>query len=154
MAAPEKLMGTKYVVSPLGEGEGKDKDPRFRLDAVDCLTFVETTMAQSLSSDDTHVLPTLDAIRYGEGTVAYGERNHVMEAQWLPNNIKKGFLRDVTKQYGGDATVRVTKVLDDRAWNGKEAKGLDLDAAHQARGKFSLDIVPVKAALEKLNAAP
>ncbi len=141
-------------MSPLGEGEGKDKDPRIRTDAVDCLTFVETTMATALSPDEAHVLPVLDSIRYGGDTVAYNERNHVMEAQWLPNNIKKGFLRDVTKQYGGDAVVHVTKVLDDRAWKSKEAKSLDLDAAHQAHGKFGIDIVPVKAALEKLNAAP
>jgi len=47
----------------LGEGEGKDTDPRIRFDAFDCLTFVETTMAQSLSADEDHVLPTLDAIR-------------------------------------------------------------------------------------------
>jgi hypothetical protein len=150
----ERLLGTKYVVSPLGEGEGKDPDPRIRLDAVDCLTFVETTMAQSLTADEDHLLPTLDAIRYGGSKVSYGERNHVMEAQWLPNNIKKGFLRDVTKQYGGDATVHVTKVLDDRAWGAKEGKGLGLDADHQAKGEFGLDLVPAKVALEKLKAAP
>jgi hypothetical protein len=154
MSNSEHALGTKYVVSPLGEGEGKDTDPRIRFDAFDCLTFVETTMAQSLSADEDHVLPTLDAIRYGGETVSYGERNHVMEAQWLPNNVKKGFLRDVTKTYGAEATVHLTKVIDDRAWAAKEGKGLGLDAAHQAKGKFGIDIVPVKVAAEKLKAVP
>jgi hypothetical protein len=154
MSNSEHFLGTKYVVSPLGEGEGKDTDPRIRTDAVDCLTFVETTMAQSLSADEDHVLPTLDAIRYGGSTVSYGERNHVMEAQWLPNNLKKGFLRDVTKQYAGDTTVHVTKVITEKTWAAKEGKGLGLDAEHQAKGEFGLDILPAKAALEKLKKAP
>lgn len=148
----EKFIGAKYVTSPLGEGEGKDPDPRIRTDAFDCLTFVETAIAMTLAPDA--VEKKLDQIRYGGDTVSYGDRNHVMEAQWLPNNITKGILRDVTKQYGGADTVHVTKVLGDDQWNAKEGKGLGLDKEHQARGEFALDLIPARLALEKLKAAP
>jgi hypothetical protein len=148
----EKLVGVKYVNSPLGEGEGKDPDPRFRTDAFDCLTFVETAIALTLSPQAPQ--PVLDRIRYGGDTVSYGERNHVMEAQWLPHNVEKGFLRDVTKQYGGDATVHVVKRIDERAWSAKEGVSLGLDHEHQAKGEFGLDIVPASVALEKLKGAP
>lgn len=148
----DKFVGVKYVTSPLGEGEGKDPDPRFRTDAFDCLTFVETAIALAISPDAPQ--KTLDQIRYGHDTISYGERNHVMEAQWLPRNLEKGFLKDVTKQYGGDAVVRITKVLGDEQWNAKEGRELGLDPEHQARGEFGLDIIPAKVALEKLKAAP
>src|SRR5207302_250766 len=133
--------------SPLGEGSGKDPDPRFRTDAFDCLTFVETAIALTLAPEAPQ--DTLDRIRYGGDVVSYGERNHVMEAQWLPHNIAKGFLRDVTKDYGGDATAHVVKVLDARAWGAKEGKSLGLDEEHEAKGEFGLDIVPARVALEK-----
>lgn len=150
--AADKFVGAKYVTSPLGEGEGFDPDPRYRTDAFDCLTFVETAIAMTIAPDA--VEKKLDAIRYAGDTVSYGERNHVMEAQWLPNNVKKGVLRDVTKRYGGDAVVTVKKTLGDEQWEQKEGRGLKLDREHQARGEFSLDIIPARVALEKLKAAP
>jgi hypothetical protein len=153
LAFSQAFVGTPYVNSPLGEGEGKDADPRIRFDAVDCLTFVEQTIALALSLDDEKALPTLDAIRYGDG-VAYEKRNHVMEAQWLPSNMKKGYLRDVTRRYGGAATRHVTKVLDDRAWSSKLGVNLDLPRQEQVRGEFGLDIVPAEGALEVLKAVP
>ncbi|MBK7863014.1 MAG: DUF1460 domain-containing protein [Archangiaceae bacterium] len=148
----EKFLGVKYVVSPLGEGEGYDPDPRYRTDAFDCLTFVETSMALTVSPDAPQA--TLDQIRYQGDAVGYAERNHVMEAQWLPRNLEKGFLREVTKQYGGDATVHVTKVLGDEQWEAKEGQSLKLDKAHQARGEFGIDLIPARVAAEKLKAAP
>jgi hypothetical protein len=148
----ERFLGVKYVVSPLGEGQGVDPDPRYRTDAFDCLTFVETAIALSLSPDAPQ--PVLDRIRYGGDTVSYAERNHVMEAQWLPHNVEKGFLRDVTKQYGGEAVVHVVKALGDEQWAAKEGKALGLDREHQARGEFGLDVIPARVALEKLKAAP
>src|SRR5712692_3563301 len=60
----ERFLGTPYVVSPLGEGGGKDADPLIRFDAVDCLTFVEETMAISYAADPRGVEPILSELRY------------------------------------------------------------------------------------------
>ena len=105
-----RLIGTPYVHSPLGEGEGIDPDPTLRFDAVDCLTFVEETLALSMAQEPTGVRRLLDQLRYADHR-AWEERNHLMEAQWLPNNVKKGFLRDVTRDFGGADTVKTKKVL-------------------------------------------
>ena len=149
-----KFLGTRYVVSPLGEGKGKDPDPLLRTDAVDCLTFVEETIALSLAPDAAGVLPLLTRIRYEGETPDFEARNHVMEAQWLPNNLKKGFLNDVTRALGGEATVKVTKKLDDAAWAGKAGADLGLSREGQKRGEFSWEMIPAATAEEKLKQAP
>lgn len=153
-AVSAKFLGTHYVVSPLGEGKGKDADPLIRTDAVDCLTFVEETMALSLVATVDAVVPLLTRIRYEGDTPDYEARNHVMEAQWLPSNLKKGFLRDVTRELGGEATVAVSKRLDDAAWAGAAGSQLALSPAAQKRGEFSWEMIPAALAQEKLEQAP
>ena len=105
-----RFLGTPYVHSPLGEGEGVDPDPLIRFDAVDCLTFVEETIALSLAPTPSEVEPLLDRVRYGEHR-AYEDRNHLMEAEWLPHNLQKGFVGDVTRKYGGSDTVVARKLI-------------------------------------------
>ena len=91
-AVSAKFLGTVYVASPLGEGKGKDPDPLVRYDAVDCLTFVEEAIALSLAASSEAVVPLLTRIRYEGESPDFETRNHVMEAQWVPSNLKKGFL--------------------------------------------------------------
>ncbi len=159
--APDKLLqvsalflGAPYGFSPLGEGKGYDPDPLYRTDLFDCLTYVETSLALALSHGSAEVEPMLTRIRYGGDEPSYGGRNHVMEAQWVPSNLKKGVLTDVTRALAGDDAVKVTKKLDDVAWTGKAAKDLHLEKAAQARGEFSWEMVPAAKALEVLNRAP
>ena len=100
------------------------------------------------------MVETLDQIRYSADAPAYPKRNHVMEAQWIPSNEKKGFIEDITRSIAGDDTVKVTKHLDDDAWASKSGSDLLLDRADQARGDFDWDMVPVGKALKYLQAAP
>jgi len=65
------FVGAPYGFSPLGEGEGYDKDPLYRTDLFDCLTFVETSMALSLSKSPAEVLRVLTQIRYGADKPSY-----------------------------------------------------------------------------------
>ncbi len=69
------LLGKAYRLDPLGEGVGSaiDPDPRWSLDFFDCLSLVETVLA-----------------------LQFGARNHFMEADWLPQNLARGVLVDVT----------------------------------------------------------
>ncbi|WP_224243745.1 N-acetylmuramoyl-L-alanine amidase-like domain-containing protein [Hyalangium gracile] len=138
-----RFLGTPYVASPLGEGSGVDPDPTFRMDAVDCLTFVEETLALSLAREDGEVPTLLERIRYAS-TPVYEDRNHLMEAQWLPNNLRKGFLEDVTRRYGGEDTVQVRKVLTARTWTSRSSQELKLPKERQPTGTFSLDIIPLE----------
>jgi hypothetical protein len=156
---PERLveisagfLGTPYQLSPLGEGSGVDPDPLIRFDLVDCLSMVEETMAMAFTGGGKDLLPTLSSIRYG-GPPTWETRNHLMEAQWLPDNVKKGHLKDITEKLW-DKSALVQKTLDDRAWAGKEGKTLNLPVASRARGTFPLRIIPVADAQPALARAP
>lgn len=152
-AATARFLGTPYAVSPLGEGEGPDPDPRVRLDAVDCLTMVEQALALSTAEDDGSLVDTLDRIRYS-GSPSYGHRNHVMEAQWLPHLVQLGWLRDVTRAYGGPATKKVKKAVSPATWQGKLGRSLALEPSARALGEFELDIIPAHLAASALARAP
>ncbi|WP_426753729.1 N-acetylmuramoyl-L-alanine amidase-like domain-containing protein [Myxococcus sp. Y35] len=139
----ERFINTPYVLSPLGEGHGVDPDPTFRLDAVDCLTFVEQSLALSLAASEEDVAPLLERIRYAS-MPTYEDRNHLMEAQWLPNNIRKGFLADVTRRYAGEDAVAVTKTLTRLTWQSRSSQALGLPKAQQVVGTYSLNMLPLE----------
>ena len=147
------FLGTPYVFSPLGEGSGKDPDPIIRFDAVDCLTFVETSIALSVAASPADVAPMLTEIRYAQ-TPTYEDRNHLMEAEWLPHNLAKGFLVDVTRQVAGTDAVEVEKVLTKQTWKSKSSVALDLPSPRHLEGRFPLWIVPLAKALAHARAAP
>lgn len=152
-ALTEPFLGTPYVLSPLGEGEGKDADPVQRFDAVDCVTMIEEALALGLAPTAEGFLPTLSRIRYFAAP-AFDTRNHVTEAQWLPNNERLGLVKDVTARYGGDAVKRVTKRITDQTWKEKGGAALGLSAGAQVKGTFALDIIPAASAAAKLKDAP
>jgi hypothetical protein len=149
----ERFLGTPYVHSPLGEGGGVDPDPTFRLDAVDCLTFVEQALAMSLATAEPEVTGLLERLRYAS-TPTYEDRNHLMEAQWLPNNQRKGFLVDVTRRYGGEDTVKVQKTLTAVTWTSRSSLALGLPKARQPRGTYSLDMIPLERVMAHARQVP
>ena len=57
-----KYLGAKYVNEPLGEEKLPDTDPLIRFDAFDCVTFVETSLADG-------DLEKLTKIRYKDGNI-------------------------------------------------------------------------------------
>ncbi len=148
LALSERFLGTPYAHSPLGEGEGQDPDPRFRLDRVDCLTFVETVMALALSGSEEDVVHVLDSIRY-RSRPEYAGRNHLMEAEWLPSNAAKGLVRDVTAELAGDAAVAGAKVIGPEAWGSTTGRALALPPEARPTGRFQLGVVPVSEVLSR-----
>ncbi|MDE2489482.1 MAG: DUF1460 domain-containing protein [Elusimicrobia bacterium] len=130
-AVSAALLGTPYVLGPLGEGPGGrfDRDPLMSFDALDCTTFVEETMALSLSPDLASAKALLQRIRYKDGRIAYASRNHFTSADWVPNNAAAGFLRDVTREIAGADVEVASKTISKRAWYAKKTladlQGLD-----------------------------
>src|SRR5262249_57950217 len=131
----ERCVGTPYRVSPLGEGSGRDADPRIRFDAVDCQTFVEETIALSLAGRAAEVESLLTELRYRREPT-YEDRNHLMEAQWLPHNLEKGFVRDVTRRYGGEAAIQASKQLTTRTWTSRSTPQPALRVDRRPLGTF------------------
>lgn len=99
-AISASFKGAPYVNDPLGEGRAPDSDPLVRHDAFDCLTYVEEVLALSLAADPASVGAVRLDLRYGGRPVAYENRHHLMEVQWLPNAVARGWLRDTAAEYG------------------------------------------------------
>jgi hypothetical protein len=152
LAATEGFVGTPYVLSPLGEGSGHDPDPLIRFDAVDCLTMVEESYALSSAAPE-QLVTALTALRY-DGAPSWENRLHIMESQWLPVNVQRGVLRDVTAEFGGAKTRKAKKVLSEATWKLKNGVSLELPEARQTRGTFELDIIPAADANAALKNAP
>ena len=153
LARSGEFLGEPYTESPLGEGAEPDPDPRLRFDAFDCLTYTETVLALARSTSVSDVEPNLDRIRYS-GEPSWAHRNHVMEANWIPNAISSGWLKDVTRAVGGARVRRVHKKLDAAAWSSAQGRALHLAASERAQGTYAIDIVPVAEAEAVLRRAP
>lgn len=101
----EQYLGTKYLIDPLGEEKAPDKDPLLRTDAFDCMTFVETCLADG-------DIEKLNKIRYKDGKVDFINRNHFVETDWLNNNAD--LVENVSNQYG--KTERKKIAIDKKSW--------------------------------------
>jgi len=100
---------------PLGEGVvGRyDQDPLFRFDTFDCTTYVETMLALAHAHSVADFAQHMDDIRYENGVVDYVTRNHWPSLQWVPNNIRNGYLRDITRELYAPLNVKVARAIID-----------------------------------------
>lgn len=144
-AATRPLLGLPYVSSPLGEGSGPDPDPRFRLDAFDCMTFVETGLALGSAASLEEARAALDELRYDDGPPALEARLHEVLSQWLPRNVARGWLAPAALPPGAPAARRLAKTYDAAAWAAIHRAGRaipGLPPAREPSGTFEVDAVP------------
>jgi hypothetical protein len=139
------LRGQPYRTSPLGEGQGRDPDPRFRLDAFDCVTLVETALALGASGSSAEATARLDGIRYA-GPPSWEGRLHYVESQWLPALVAGGWLEPATSAVAGARARPAEKVLDAATWARAERAGRvvpGLPAEARPSGTFVLEVIPL-----------
>jgi hypothetical protein len=108
------FIGLPYgKTGPLGEGpEGKyDQDPLYRFDTFDCTTYVETIMALALARDIHEFEESLNHIRYENGEIDYLKRNHFTDLQWIPFNIKNGFMSEINQYVVNPAAIKMAEAL-------------------------------------------
>jgi len=144
-AATRPLVGVPYAPSPLGEGGGRDPDPRFRLDAFDCMTFIETAVALASAASLDEVRIALDDIRYS-GAPTFAARNHEVLSQWIPENVRKGWVADVTVPIAGALARPAVKEYSAASWQQVRAAGRAITGVPRARlpiGRFQASVVPV-----------
>lgn len=117
-AVSAKLLGTPYKLGVSGEGnlDAYDQDPLWRLDALDCTTYLETVMAASVSRSVRGFEQALFAVRYKEGRVGFVTRNHFPEVDWIANNERAGHVRDLTRALFPEETREVSLVISKRKW--------------------------------------
>jgi N-acetylmuramoyl-L-alanine amidase-like len=117
LQATHALLGTPYANGPLGEGEGAtpDPDPLVDFTRVDCVTFLEESLALALTTGpDGPFLANLDRIRYDRGHVDFAERNHYMVTDWIPANA--WLVEDVTSSLAPGVARVVTRTIDRAAF--------------------------------------
>lgn len=122
-----EYLGVPYVTNPLGENAAPDTDPLIRFDAFDCVTFVETVLADG-------DVNKLNKIRYADGVPNFMTRNHFIETDWLENN--HDIMTNVSAQYGKIATRNV--IIDKKKWF-KTVHNIDTDFAPR---NIALEYIP------------
>jgi len=150
------LLGAPYLLGALGEGQGtSDPDPRFRLDAFDCTTLVETVIALTRHDHPEGAARLLDKIRYIDNKTAFNDRRHLMTSQWIPGLVKEGWLKDITAEVGGDQTRTIKFNLSKKRWQRRHiAKALVLPEHKVPQGVFPLKYLPTAQALLRAKQIP
>src|SRR5258708_24150216 len=135
------FLGTPYGDLPLGDGSGSEPWARWRTDKVDCQTYVETVLAMANARNLKEAKSVLDDIRYGKPQPTFENRNHFTEAQWLPANTGKGYLKDEVPIIDGRAPTE-TLTLSKAEWT--KVKVLQrLVNADVPQGKVTVRYLPL-----------
>lgn len=122
ITASEAFLGIPYLLGALGEGpQGKfDQHPLYRSDAFDCVTYVETIIALAHAKDFSEFQEKMLDLRYRDGVADFTHRNHFTSVDWNPNNIQKGYLSDMTREFLGDhhedLTLESSAIIDKPSW--------------------------------------
>jgi hypothetical protein len=153
VAASRLMLGAPYELDPLGEGQRGSEHPRIRFDTVDCLTFVEASIALGQAAGAADVLPTLDSVRY-TGAPSYADRNHFMMSEWVPSNVGKGYLKDLTRELEPAAGAADEEVTAETWAHRKGSRHIDLPQDHVPIGRWSLPIVTADQLLHLIPRIP
>lgn len=145
-----RSLGTPYAGGPLGEGpDGKyDQDPLVDFGRVDCVTFVEQSLALAISSSHDEAVQRLQGIRYKEGKISFETRNHFMISDWVANNR---FCQDMSQDLG-TPTAHVSRTISRRDYFPKvKAPELGQDTPDQV---ITLAYVPTARAADAESRLP
>jgi hypothetical protein len=86
------FVGQPYQSNPLIGSSETPEVFTVSLDSFDCVTYVETILALSLSSSVDEFIQWLRKIRYEGGRIDWERRNHYMTG-WIRSNVRAGALR-------------------------------------------------------------
>ena len=145
----QRFLDIPYALDPLGEGPNAtfDKDPLFRFDILDCMTFVEEVIALANSDNYEEFTSNLLSIRYYFGQISYLNRKHFVSADWLMGN--RNFFMDVTNYLHPDPP-KLTVEIDKKTWF--KNKGIKCPKANEAcfKEKVTMSYVPTESFFDPL----
>src|SRR5690606_24413136 len=82
--------------------------------------YVETVAALALSEGSDKFYSTLRALRYEEGSGRYVDRHFLMEGDWIRNNLKAGWLKDISAKVGGKDALPIQASIRKIDWFNKQ----------------------------------
>lgn len=103
----KSFLGVEYAAGTLDNNK-KDEKLVIKITGLDCVTFVENTLAISRiirkgKPDYESYRSELQNIRYRNGEInGYASRLHYF-SDWIYDNQKKGIVEDITKEIGGES---------------------------------------------------
>jgi len=95
------FLNKPYILGALGEGKKGtfDQSPLYRTDGFDCVTFVNTVLALTLTDNLINFQKSLITLNYLSNTATYQNRCHFISLDWnRHNSIDNNILEDVTKK--------------------------------------------------------
>jgi hypothetical protein len=147
-ALSRRYLDVPFVDNATGDGPGSGVDERsmLRRDAFDCITYVETVLAEHLALVLGNPLENvLRALRYGNAPPSFARRHHFARHDWVPNAMSFGFIHDVT-----DSTL-ASIPLRRREWSYEPEGWLN----RTARSRFqSADATALKRVAEEAKGLP
>jgi hypothetical protein len=91
-----QFIGCPYTSNSLVGSADIPEQLILKLDAFDCVTYMETVLALALSESAEQFAGNLIRIRYKNGEVEWQKRNHYM-VNWWRNNERQGLLQNITR---------------------------------------------------------
>lgn len=152
----EQFLNKPYLLGALGEGDKArfDQFPRYRVDAFDCETYVDTVLALALADNLQDFKEKILKIRYKAGKVAYTQRNHFTDLDWNLNNQAQGFVKDITPDFKGVDVKMAEADINKPGWYVKLPPGsIRLQKSNTEESKTRLDELHNKAALFSVQKA-
>ncbi len=112
------FINVPYQLEPLGEGRAGqfNQEPLYRFDKFDCQTYVSTVLALANSCNFDSFTRNIQLIDYENGKISFTTRNHFTDGDWVPNNIKQGFIKDINYQVAGKKVMYATTLIDKENW--------------------------------------
>jgi cell wall-associated NlpC family hydrolase len=104
------FLGSPYETNPLGGAPGTPEVLTALLEGFDCVTYVESVLALSLSTTSGEFVDWLRRIRYVEGQVSWAHRNHYMTG-WVRQNKRAGVVKSIAAGVPGNHKSRVLDVV-------------------------------------------
>jgi hypothetical protein len=113
----------------------------------DCTTYVETVIALARSRGLPSFFEELIRVRYSDSNPTYLSRNHFPEADWIPNNLQKGIVSDITDEVGSSGPLNVStaeKVINRREWLERSLRAHRIDRSLAAVDSSRWDSVAAR----------
>ena len=110
-AISEEFLGVPYTASTLAGDCETEETLVINLEVIDCFTFLDYIEAMRISLGFAEFSANLARVRYSEGVISYGRRNHFF-TDWIGSNA--GLVYDATEEIGGGKAQRAFKTLNAR----------------------------------------
>jgi len=126
------FIGAPYSEFLLGDGPNSNLSPKpiYRLDKFDCITYVETVLALTYTTNPQDFSYKYKDIKYKEGKYDFFHRNHFTNIDWNKNAQTKGYLTDITtsilSRSSRPLATTATTLIDIPSWYNKLSNNANL----------------------------